>query len=164
MIPISIAILILPSAFALCPPSGPVLPPPQVPTSVDLSSLKATLNKISNGQLPKINATTNSFSVQITDADGTFFDHHHTAPLRNSSGVEEVDGNTIYRIASVTKVFTVLAALLESGLNLEDPIGKYVPELKGSPWESVSLRLLTSQLSALPRDGMVPVIALESKL
>ncbi|KAL3484990.1 beta-lactamase/transpeptidase-like protein [Aspergillus germanicus] len=73
--------------------------------------------------------------------------------MKNESGVQHVDGDTVYTIASITKVFTVLAVWLEAKMNLDDPIGRYVHELNNSDWADVTLRLLTSQLAAIPRNG-----------
>lgn len=54
----------------------------------------------------------------------------------------------------MTKIFTVLAVMLEEGMDLDDKIGKYVEELDGlEEWEDVTLRLLASQMAAAPRDG-----------
>ncbi|KAK2801506.1 hypothetical protein FQN50_007722 [Emmonsiellopsis sp. PD_5] len=142
------------SLAAYCPPTGPVLPPPAIPANFAASELTNTLTGfIKNSQEYGWNASANSFSVSLTSADSTFFSYHHTAPLKNDTGVAEVAGDTIYRVASATKVFTVLAVLLEERINLDDPIGKYVKELNGSEWEEVTVRLLTNQLAAVPRDG-----------
>jgi len=40
-----------------------------------------------------------------------------------------VDNNTIFRVASVTKVFTVLAVLLGNKIKMEDLIPEFIPEL-----------------------------------
>jgi CubicO group peptidase (beta-lactamase class C family) len=64
-----------------------------------------------------------------------------------------VDDNTIFRIASVTKIFTVLAVLLEDTIKMEDLISKFVPELNDPKWAEVTIGMLTSQLSGAPRDG-----------
>lgn len=114
--------------FGRCPPSGPVLPPPDIPPSVDFSNLSTILNNLSHND-KGWNASTTSFSIDITSMDATFFTYHYTAPLRSASGTRQVDNNTVFRVASVTKVFTVLAILLENRISQEDPISKYVPEL-----------------------------------
>lgn len=75
-----------------------------------------------------------------TSLNHTFFTYHYTALVRNKSGVDKVDGNTIYRAASVTKVFTILAIMLEEKINLDDLIGKYVKELDVPEWKDVTLR------------------------
>ncbi|KAI9658643.1 MAG: hypothetical protein M1821_002203 [Bathelium mastoideum] len=95
-------------------------------------------------------------------------------------GGKVVDGSTVYRIASCTKVFTVLALLLQEGVNWDDPVTKWIPELRWDrsesvpgegiedlggagqgedqtimnhvQWDSITLRSLASQLSGLARD------------
>ena len=65
-----------------------------------------------------------------------------------------IDGDSQYRIASISKVFTTLGLLYQhaSGkLSLDDPIDKYIPELRDSdkgelPWKDITLRILASQL------------------
>lgn len=65
-----------------------------------------------------------------------------------------VDSNTIFRVASVTKVFTVLAVLLEDAkMKMEDLISKFVPELNDPKWAEITVGMLTSQISGAPRDG-----------
>lgn len=109
-----------------------------------------------------LNFTTKSFSVQVSDLERTVLDCHYTATVLNSSGVDHVDGNTVYRVLSVTKAFTELAVLLEAASSLDMPIGSYVPELNRADWEGVTLRLLGSQLAGVPRDGeQVPNYASE---
>jgi CubicO group peptidase (beta-lactamase class C family) len=141
-------------ALALCPPTGPVLPPPSISQSFNLSNLTKLLDSVSaNATASGWNSSTTSFSIDITSVNSSFFTYHYTAPLRNTSGTQEVDGDTAFRVGSVTKVFTVLAVLMETSMSLEDPIGKYVGELKGSKWGDVTLGLLASQLAGVQRDG-----------
>jgi len=118
---------------------------------------------------------TTSFSLEVTSSLETLWEHHHTAVIRNDSRPDldsnskgaTVSGHTVYRVASITKVFTVLAILREQlagKLELDDPIVDYVPELLDSQvgtgpgdagfvrWENVRLRALGSQLSGIPRE------------
>ncbi|PGH03219.1 hypothetical protein AJ79_07414 [Helicocarpus griseus UAMH5409] len=137
-----------------CPPTGPVLPPPSIPENFAQKELNEVLEHfVKHSSDYGWNATVNSFSVSATSREETFFSNHYTAPLKNDTGVDKVAGDTVYRIASGTKVFTVLAVLLEDRINLEDPIGKYVKELQGEEYGDVTVRLLTNQLAALPREG-----------
>jgi CubicO group peptidase (beta-lactamase class C family) len=152
--------VLLASGNPICPPTGPILPPPHIPRDYDLSDLTHTLDRfIQNAVEDGWNSTVNSFSVMAASAEETFFSYHHTAPLKNQSGVHHVDGDTVYAIASITKVFTVLAVWLEDKMNLDDPIGRYVHELNNSDWADVTLRLLTSQIAAIRRNGTVPYIS-----
>jgi hypothetical protein len=151
LFPILASLLLFGHASSRCPPTGPVLPSPFNLDRLNLSHLTGTLNDLSNNS-SRWNTSATSLAIEITSLSSTFFKHHYTAPLRNHSGVEKVASDTVFRIASVTKVFTVLAVLLEKGIRMDDPISKFVPEMKGKKWEEVTVGMLTSQLSGAPRD------------
>lgn len=105
---------------------------------------------------------TTSFSVEITSSKETLWSRHHSAHVRNSSrpDIPEVNGDALYRVASITKAFTVLGILNQhaaGNLSLDDTIDRYIGELKeedkGSlPWKDITLRSLASQLSGIPKD------------
>jgi CubicO group peptidase (beta-lactamase class C family) len=103
-----------------------------------------------------------SFSVEVTSSKESLWSHHHTARERNASrpDIPEVNGDANYRIASITKAFTVLGILQQhaaGNLSLDDTVDNYIQELKedqdGSiPWKDITLRSLASQLSGIPRE------------
>ncbi|KAL1795459.1 hypothetical protein ACET3X_005683 [Alternaria dauci] len=103
-----------------------------------------------------------SFSVEITSSEETLWSYHHTARERNVSrpDIPEVNGDALYRIASITKTFTVLGILYQhaaGNLSLDATVNTYLKELGeksdgGIPWKDITLRSLASQLSGLPRD------------
>lgn len=103
-----------------------------------------------------------AFSVEVTSSKQTLWSSFHTARDRDATrpGTVEVNGNSTYRIASVTKIFTIMGILQEHAaghLNLDDSIDTYLTELKGArsgsiPWKDITLRSLATQLSGLPRD------------
>lgn len=105
---------------------------------------------------------TSSYSVEITSSRSTLWSTFHTAVEKDLArpGAEEVDGNSAYRIASITKVFTVLGILQQhkaGNLSLDDPVDRYIADLKALrheaiPWKDITLRSLASQLSGIPRD------------
>lgn len=74
---------------------------------------------------------------------------------QNSAG--EVNGDTVFEIGSVTKVFTsvLLADMAERGeVNLNDPISKYLPKTVKVPTRNggeITLLDLATQTSGLPR-------------
>ncbi|MEQ8768980.1 MAG: serine hydrolase domain-containing protein [Phycisphaerales bacterium] len=82
-------------------------------------------------------------------------------PVRTSKGSiaepdgDDIDADTRFRIASLTKLFTQVAALrlAKSGrLNLDAPVGAYRPELQ-APWkDTVTIRQLLAMTSGLPRE------------
>jgi CubicO group peptidase (beta-lactamase class C family) len=141
---------------ALCSPTGPVLPPAPIPPEI-FSGIKSQLDEISKRTENPFNATVNSFSVVATSKDDTVFSYFHTAPDRNATGKQSLDRDTVYRVASVTRVFTVLALHLQHQTNLDDPITKYIAELQGHPgWNDVTLRMLSAQMSGINRDVRIP--------
>jgi CubicO group peptidase (beta-lactamase class C family) len=115
---------------------------------------------------------TTSFALQVTTSEETIWDYFYTAPILGEykdSDPAPVTGDTAFRIASISKSFTVYGVLLENGVSLDDPITKYIPELKeghwpdgpkGAPkaallpdWDRITIRSLASQLSGISREG-----------
>ena len=156
-------LFLIPSITASCVnPSNPFPPPFLQRRDGNLSKLFSDLERdFSNaGRENQWNSNTTSFAVEITSAESTLWSTYYTASKRVSG---DVTGDTYFRIASITKVFTVLAILLqqnEGKLTLQDPITKYIPELtqgenKGNiEWGTISLESLASQLSGIPRECM----------
>ena len=71
--------------------------------------------------------------VIVKDGRIAYFGH---AGVANTTGGRPIDGDTIFRIASMSKAFTALAILKlrdEGQLLLDSPAETYVPEMKG--WE-----------------------------
>jgi hypothetical protein len=126
-----------------------------LPELLSLPNLTLALDMIwSNSSSSKWNTSTISLSLEVTSATSTLFSYYHTAGIKNNSGTEKVGPDTIFRIASITEVFTALAVLLEARIRLEASISQYVPELSDPMWDEVNIGMLTSQLSGAPRDGM----------
>jgi len=95
-----------------------------------------------------------SITVGIIDANGTqifsygkFKDNSNQMP----------DGNTLYEIGSMTKVFTslILADMVQHGeLNLNDPISKFLPKSVKTPTfngKEITLLSLATHTSGLPK-------------
>jgi CubicO group peptidase (beta-lactamase class C family) len=151
------------SNAAACPPDGPLLPrPTTLHTSPAIKNSTETLTSILNnavsGDLKVPWAVSNvSFSVAVVSLDtpdptAPLWEYHHLA-TGNTNGTKNVDGDSQYLIGSISKVFTDLL-LLKTGLNLDDPITKFLPELKSkdSPirWDEISLSSLGDHLSGMP--------------
>jgi D-alanyl-D-alanine-carboxypeptidase/D-alanyl-D-alanine-endopeptidase len=72
---------------------------------------------------------------------------------------EEVDGDTLFEIGSVTKVFTalLLQEMIERGeMNLDDPVRRYLPDSVHVPTyqgKEITLLHLATHTSGLPRDS-----------
>ena len=163
---------------------GPTYPAPKDLTSDESlvsaawANLSKTMSSYLNGS-QSMKATTASGVANLTFSTGMFSLHdpaaadvlqfHHTAHEVETSprGAHEVDGDSIYRVASVTKLFTVFAGML----NLKDsdwdrPITEVIPGLaeytrnalpKDGPaltiqWDQVTLANLGAQISGVARD------------
>lgn len=162
--------------------SGPSFPPP-ADLAGDQSVVKAAWESLTAAFEAGLGGTSGNgssfpeavrnftFSVglfSVHDPDATSLQFHHTSPeiAASTLGTNKVDDNTIYRVASVTKVFTVLAGLLSlSDAQWERPLSDILPALSGgqssdgrggvlsTPWDKITMRALAAQLGGVPRDG-----------
>ncbi|CAM1502525.1 Fc.00g045090.m01.CDS01 [Cosmosporella sp. VM-42] len=161
-----IAVALAIGAFAsadakVCPPLGAVLPAPQTPSKSQVvkdavSKLKGVLDESSS----VLNTSAVSINLKSIHENKPLFTYHYTPP-NPGSGKTTIDQDTIYRIASGTKLFTVLAALQSNNVNMTDPVLKYLPELKNTttdseiaqiPWEDITVESLAAHLSGLGVD------------
>ena len=168
---------LLRTTTSLCPLLGPDFPPPRnisqnsgFRKAVDSFSniINQLLNTNSSSPIP-FDSSNTTFSINIFSkfTDTPLYEYHYTAPLfaNGSNGTKKIDGDTIYRIGSISKLFTVFAFLIEKGdANFNDPVTKYVPELRDShlvkqkgvvnavQWDDVTLGALASQMSGIGRD------------
>jgi serine-type D-Ala-D-Ala carboxypeptidase/endopeptidase len=82
--------------------------------------------------------------------------HIYTAGVSGVAGLP-LDGNTVFEIGSITKVFTntILADMVKRGeVSLDDPIAKYLPATVHVPernGKQITLVDLATQTSGLPR-------------
>ena len=163
---------------------GPGYPPPTDLTSncslvsAAWSNFGATINtyidrnQTLQGLVPNLGSYTFSvgaFSIFDSRAAKKLQYHHTGRDVETSNtGVTRVDGDSIYRVASVTKAFTVYLVLIEVGSRYWDrPITDFIPELAKysnttAPdplnvvdWRSVTLGALAGQIAGIPRDTAV---------
>jgi CubicO group peptidase (beta-lactamase class C family) len=92
--------------------------------------------------------------------------HHTSAEVANSpNGTKKVDGDSIYRVASVSKLFTVFLAMTQlSEEEWNSPISRFIPELTTMPspngsaytidWDAVTPWALASQMAGIPQLGI----------
>lgn len=148
-----------------CPILGP-----SFPSNFDLSS-STTIRELGS-RFPEqikslfssgaVNRTHLSFSINVfsTVTNSSIYSYHHAAPGLNGSLTAGVlNDGTIYRIGSVSKLYTVYAILAYAGMEVFDhPVTRYLPELvansRGDPlerinWEDVTVGALASQLGVL---------------
>jgi CubicO group peptidase (beta-lactamase class C family) len=172
---IILAALLLPSvaqAAGNCPLLGTSFPPPTKLSALTTgdaftnltSAIQDALNtgRTSHGAF---DANGTSFSIQLFSADSTnLFQFHYTAPSlaqagANATGVKQVDSNTVYRVGSLSKLFTALLVLLEGGGEdvWDEKVTKFVPELTdsasgGVAWEEITMGALANHLGGIGRD------------
>jgi CubicO group peptidase (beta-lactamase class C family) len=88
----------------------------------------------------------------------------YSAGRKTVGGTEKPDGQTLFEIGSITKVFTslLLADMIERGeVKADDPVSKYLPgraEVPSRNGKQITLLSLSMQNSGLPRlpDNMKP--------
>jgi CubicO group peptidase (beta-lactamase class C family) len=147
-----------------CPPLGPVLPVSETPSrdagvQQAIVAGKALLQNLTSG----FNDTALSLGIRSIHEPSPMFTFHHTPTEFNHSGTHSVNGDTIYRIASASKLFTALSVLqLEKKIQLSDPITKYIPRLStmasshdpltSVDWNSVTIEDLMSHLGGIGAD------------
>jgi len=113
-----------------------------------------------------------SYSVEVFAANENkpLWSHYWTAKnlaTMNTTGVKKIDGNTVYRMGSLTKIFTMLTFLAEVGdSSWNEPVAKFIPEiadmvangtdnshsLTTPDWGAITIGALASQISGLMRD------------
>lgn len=158
------------SQFNDCVLAGPSFPPP---SSFSTSQLHARAVAefealIANKTLDLLpNDTAWGVALFSSKENKTIYEHYYTPPI--DVGVKKVNRDSIFRIGSVSKVFSVWSFLIETGDSyFNDPITKYVPELSNLSsvdngntvyddinhvrWEEVTVGELASQAAGISRD------------
>lgn len=154
---------------------GPVYPPP--PSIADTKAIHEAKDSFKNlmdealgkgstpwGPVDAVNSSI-SFAVFSTQSAQLLSEYHH---LGSGPGVkahltgDKLDGNTVYRLGSVTKLLSVYTFLAKLGPQYwSEPITNYVPELAGRSvkdsvldinWSEVTLGSLAGQISGIPHD------------
>ncbi|KAK3501471.1 beta-lactamase/transpeptidase-like protein [Neurospora crassa] len=166
--------LALSTAKQNCPLYGPLFPKPtNLLQNAAIQAAAKSLDEICLKYIDHDNTTGAdhfSYAVEVFSGseDTPLWSHYWTAPnlgVFNSTGVSRVDTHTVFRIGSITKIFTVLAFLATVGDRVwNDPVTKYLPELArlvektpgGSmmvpDWEEVTLE----SLAKFPPCGTLP--------
>lgn len=115
---------------------------------IPIDSIKAIIQK------EVANKRSKSIIVGIIDANGRQI---FSAGKLSDKNPVLPDGNTIYEIGSITKVFTSLLLAdmsLKRQLDLNDPISKYLPKAVKTPvrnGKEISLLSLSTHRSGMPR-------------
>jgi CubicO group peptidase (beta-lactamase class C family) len=103
-------------------------------------------------------------AIQIFSTEDTaqpLFEYYRNGNTSSPTGVQDIDGDTVFRIASISKVITAYLILIELGdAHWSTRITDVVPELKGRQknndnpidnveWEDVTLGALAGQISGV---------------
>ncbi|KAK8050326.1 beta-lactamase family protein [Apiospora phragmitis] len=141
-----------------CPIYGAEFPKPQRLTEsaiwkAAMENLTATFDAVDP------TAVNYSYTVQVFSTNPgppILFERCTTAQNlpSNTTGVKKVDVDTVFRIGSVTKIYTVLAFLAETGVN-GYPGNETVDELRTVKWEDITIEALLSQMSGIERDYLI---------
>ncbi|KAI3321348.1 beta-lactamase/transpeptidase-like protein [Xylariaceae sp. AK1471] len=158
---------------------GPIFAPPSgllISGAVNAwaSNISTALNRVlqhGNSIFGDFEANTSSISITALSTedseDAPFFDFHYSSPFLNHSagGTDQVTKNSVYRIASISKLFTVYTLLVGYGWkHWDDSVTRYVPELRDAAmsrphdpiedafWDQITVGALASQLSGIGRD------------
>lgn len=149
-----------------CPPLGPVLPPPLHPSTHP--SVKTAIKNIQDLFVSATSDLVNSsvaVAIKSANEDDYMFEFASTPPNVDPRGVDEVDSDTVFRMASLSKVFPVLALLKLHKVNFDDRVTKYLPELRALnkearkndaiwavDWNEITVGALASHLGGIPAD------------
>ena len=171
------------ATFNACPLLGAVYPAPtSIPSSsiiqsalsnaTDALDTLVTTGNSTEGPFAPANITTWSIGMFSTSDESSdpFWQYHYTAPsvANSTAGVHKADIDSVYRVGSISKLFTVYSLLVQAGDGYwQDPVTKWVPELAAIAagdakegvedisrirWEDVTLGDLADQIAGLPRD------------
>jgi CubicO group peptidase (beta-lactamase class C family) len=120
---------------------------------------------IDNGSLPST-----SFSVQVFSGQENHsafsFSHTDDGIAHGSVGVQEVNEDSVFRIGSISKVWTMFLYMTLNGTKyFHDPVSQYVPELRTNhkakhtkdaidhvQWHDVTIGELASHQAGILRD------------
>jgi CubicO group peptidase (beta-lactamase class C family) len=132
-------------------------------------SLKQNKAQPGFGELSGANKVTFSASLfSLNDPAATDLQYHYTAPqVANAQhGTNKVDGDSIYRVASVSKLITTFAGMIElTDAQWNTPLSEIFPGLVSSSndtaspifgvqWDLITPAALASQLSGIPTLGL----------
>ncbi|EED13547.1 penicillin-binding protein, putative [Talaromyces stipitatus ATCC 10500] len=159
---------------------GPVLPRPSGlgigimnPILVDLPTTLHQTFQQGHSDFGDFMGNTSSVSItamSTEDSEETpFFNFHFSSPFLNETAgsTTNITEDSVYRIGSISKLFTVYALLLNFGReHWDNPVTDYIPQLReavaaqrgiGNPvdhvdWENITLGAMASQLSGIGRD------------
>lgn len=156
-----------------CALAGPGFPSPShLSNSTSLSKAIASFEASLHDAKLGLQAHDTAWAVALFSSkeNKTLYEHYYSPSI--DIGVPKVDKDSIFRVGSVSKVFSVWSFLLEVGdEHFNDPITRYIPELANLTrttnklgdeelyndldsvrWDEVTLGQLASHAAGIPRD------------
>jgi CubicO group peptidase (beta-lactamase class C family) len=132
-------------------------PRAQSPAAAKLADAFADMDRLFNRFMADRHVPGAAWGVVV---DGQLA-HVGVAGLRDVAAKAPVDGDTVFRIASMTKSFTAMSILElrdEGKLSLDDPAERYVPEMAGMQYPAsdapkITIRHLLSHAEGFPEDN-----------
>lgn len=158
---------VLASLDGHCPPLGAVLPAPRHPsTDGTVKSAVEALEIALESTISALNGSGVAIGVKSIHESNLLLEYTHTPSEYDPRGVSRIDGDTVFRLASMSKLFPVLAVLKLHNVDLNDAVTKYLPELHDlnkqaraqNPiwivdWDEITLGALASHLGGIPADS-----------
>lgn len=155
---------LIPAALAIeCRPKGLIFPRPRNLKQSEtfqsaLDTLTTTLDAAFSGEIRagwdirNVSLSMALVGLDQTQASTPLWEYHHLAS-GNVNGTRSLDKHSQYLIGSVSKVITD-AILMRTGVNMDDPVTKYLPVLNNDTslidWKNISLRALGGHLAGIP--------------
>ncbi|KAI1325573.1 beta-lactamase/transpeptidase-like protein [Xylariaceae sp. FL0255] len=153
----------------LCPLKGPQFPAPTGLGSEPLfRCATASIEQYIRANLTQTPYNETTFSIGMfttTDDDELIYQFHHTDSTVATSplGTNKVDANSIYRIASITKILTLYRWLIADGdRKFNSPISDFIPQLlkyekrqdeyPAPAWDDITVNDLAMFLAGIGRD------------
>ncbi|PVH91188.1 beta-lactamase/transpeptidase-like protein [Periconia macrospinosa] len=159
------------ASAASSPLSGALFSPPTQRNSSVLNADLNNLTTILNNGLSTGNSshgavdTSSAYAVQIfsLSSPDPLFSYYHDSTVLSPSGAQNIDGESVFRIGSVSKLVSIYMLLREIGDGHWDtPITDILPELRDTTkgrdrmdfvaWDDITLGALAGQLAGIPRE------------
>lgn len=104
-----------------------------------------------------VNESETSFAIDVFSSvtNTSIYHYYHSGSVNEEYlTAGELNDDTIFRVGSVSKLYTIYAILAQAGLDiLRDPVTKYLPELSGNSrdapltkiiWEDITVGALAA--------------------
>lgn len=141
---------------SICPMLGPVFPIPKgLHSSVIFQDKLKDIQTKMEEAFASGNTThgpvdpSDTYSIQVfsTSSEDLLIDYHRRGPA--VLGNRTIDGDSVYRIASTSKLIAVYLLLIQAGPSVfSDKVVKYLPELAGAAhWNDITVGSLAGYLA-----------------